>query len=329
MAKGSNQKLKLLYLAKIFTEETDENHGLTISQIVSRLAAYDISAERKTLYADLEELQNFGMDIISQQNGRSYTYHLVSREFELAELKLLVDSVQSSKFISEKKSNVLIKKLESLASRYDAGQLHRQVLIAGRVKSMNESTYYTVDDIYNAINQDRQIRFQYVNWSVDKQEVLRRNGKWYLISPFHLRWDDEYYYLIGYDSQTDSIRHYRVDKMKNISILDTPREGKPLLRDFDPAAYSRKLFGMYSGDAVQVTLEGENSMVGVVIDRFGKDIPLRKLDEEHFVAHVEAAVSPQFFGWILSLNPGLKITAPESVLEQLRAYIKQLNDTYL
>ena len=259
MAKGDNQKLKLLYLAKIFSEETDEDHGLTMPQIIRQLEGYGVSAERKTLYQDFEALKDFGMDIISCQDGRTYTYHLVSREFELAELKLLVDCVQSSKFISEKKSNTLIRKLEQLTSRYEAEQLQRQVLISGRVKSMNESSYYTVDDIHNAISLDRQIRFRYVNWTVDKVESLRRDGKWYQVSPWHLRWDDEYYYLIAFNSETGDIRHYRVDKMKNVTITDLPRDGKEQLRSFNPADYSRKLFGMYSGETRHVTIRGENS----------------------------------------------------------------------
>ncbi|MBQ9031033.1 MAG: WYL domain-containing protein [Parasporobacterium sp.] len=329
MAKGNNQKLKLLYLAKIFSEETDEEHGLSVSQLVAKLAALDISAERKTLYADMEELRDFGMDILAQQNGKSVTYHLVSRDFELAELKLLVDSVQSSKFISEKKSNILIRKLENLTSKYEAGQLHRQVLIAGRIKSMNESTYYNVDDIYNAINQDRKIRFRYFNWNVDKTERLRKDGEWYYVSPWHLRWDDEYYYLIGYDSHTDSVRHYRVDKMKSISITDIPRDGKDKLKAFNPASYTRKLFGMYSGDELHVVLEGENSLVGVIIDRFGKEIPIRRKDETHFEAVVEVALSPQFLGWIASLNPGIRITGPEPAARAMQDFVRKLKDAYL
>ena len=329
MAKGNNQKLKLLYLAKIFSEETDEEHGLSVSQLISKLSAYDINVERKTLYADFEELRNFGMDIISQQEGKSYTYHLVSRDFELAELKLLVDSVQSSKFISEKKTKALIKKLEGLASHYDANQLQRQVLISGRVKSMNESTYYAVDDIHNAINNNHQIKFQYFNWNMEKQEELRHNGAWYHVSPWHLRWDDEYYYLIGYNSETNDIRHYRVDKMKNISITDSPRDGQELLKNFNAAAYTKKLFGMYSGDETQVTIKGNKEMAGIIIDRFGKDIPMHRTDADHFEAHVEVAISPQFLGWIISLSPGLKVTGPDYVIEKMQEFIRTLNSIYL
>ena len=328
MAKGTNQKLKLMYLAKIFMQETDEDHGLSVRQLIAKLESYDVSAERKTIYSDINELQNYGMDIISISSGKDCTYHLVSRDFELAELKLLVDSVQSAKFISEKKSNSLIKKLEALASKYEASQLHRQVLISGRVKSMNESTYYAVDDIHNAINQNKKIKFHYFNWNVDKKEELRHEGKLYKISPWHLRWDDEYYYLIGYDAETDSIRHYRVDKMKDISISDDTRTGQEQLAAFNPTAYTKKLFGMYSGNEVNVTLEGENAMVGIIVDRFGKDTPIRKLGDSHFVAHIDAAISPQFLGWIVSLSPGIKLIGPESVVNQVQDFVRQLNDTY-
>ena len=329
MGKSENQKLKLLYLAKIFSEETDEEHTLSINQIIKKLAMYDIKAERKALYQDFDALRSFGMDIMSEQDGRRFTYHLVSRDFELAELKLLVDSVQSSKFISERKSFELIKKLENLTSKYEASQLSRQVLLAGRVKSMNESTYYNVDDIHNAINMDRRIKFRYVNWTVDKEETLRRNGKWYCVSPWHLRWDDEYYYLIAFDSETQSIRHYRVDKMKNISVTDMSRDGAEELKNFNPADYSRKVFGMFSGVNYFVTLQGENSMVGVIIDRFGKDIPIRKTDSEHFETVVEAVVSPQFYGWIASLGPGVRITGPKEVTEGMRKFSRSLWETYI
>ena len=328
MAKNDTQKLKLLYLAKIFFEDTDEEHGLTMPQIIKKLDAYGVSAERKALYQDIDALRDFEMDICTDKNGKVYTYRLVSRQFELAELKLLVDSVQSSKFISEKKSHALITKLESLTSHYEADQLQRQVLIAGRVKSMNESTYYNVDDIHNAISKDRQICFHYVNWTVDKEQVPRRDGKLYQVSPWHLRWDDEYYYLIGYNSETRDIRHYRVDKMKNISITDLPRDGQEELKSFNPADYSKKLFGMYSGETFHVSLRCVNSMVGVLIDRFGKDIPIIKVDDDHFDAIVEAAISPQFFGWIASLGTGVRIIGPEQVENAMKEFAKSLWKNY-
>lgn len=328
MARSSNQKAKLLYIAKIFSEQTDETHGLTMPELISRLNDVGISADRKTIYTDLEELRHFGMDILAQQEGGIWRYCLVSREFELAELKLLVDSVQSSRFITEKKSRSLIKKLESLVSVYDARQLQRQVLIAGRVKTMNESIYYNVDKLHTALSQGRQIRFKYFQWNVDKQEALRRGGAWYCVSPWHLRWDDENYYLIAYDAAFGQLRHYRVDKMKNIVITDEPREGEEVLKNFDPTIYTNRLFGMYGGETARVTLEGENAKVGLVIDRFGKNVPILRQDAEHFAAHVEVAVSPQFLGWIASLGGALRITAPESVVQSMRELVKTLSAQY-
>ena len=298
MAKSRNQKGKLLYLAEIFHRETDEAHGLTLAELTERLAAYGVQAERKTLYADMEELRRCGLDIDSWKEGREYRYRLASREFELPELKLLVDAVQASRFITENKSRSLIKKLESLVSVHDARQLQRQVLIAGRVKTMNESIYYNIDKLHTAIGEGKQIRFQYFQWTVEKKEALRRDGGWYCVSPWHLRWDDENYYLIAYDAEADRVKHYRVDKMKRITLLEAPRLGQERMARFDPAVYTQRLFGMYGGQPVRVTLEGENEMVGVLIDRFGKEVPVLPVNGAHFQAFVDVAVSPQFLGWV-------------------------------
>ena len=324
MAKQPNQKLKLLYLARIFFEETDEAHGLTLQEITERLRAVGVSADRKTLDLDFEELRHFGLDLVAEQDGRLCRYYLASREFELPELKLLVDSVQSSRFITERKSRSLIKKLESLVSVHDARQLQRQVLIAGRIKTMNESIYYNVDKLHAAISQNCRIRFQYFQWNLDKQEELRRDGAWYCVSPWHLRWDDENYYLIAYDAQADALRHYRVDKMRNLTLTAQPREGQALLRDFDPAKYTNRLFGMYGGETARVTLECDNSVVGVLIDRFGKDIPIVRKDAAHFNTYVDAAISPQFFGWVTSLGGAVRITAPEDVRLQMNRLLSTL-----
>jgi len=328
MAKKENQKLKLLYLAKIFSEETDENHGLTMPQIIDKLAEYDVPADRKTIYLDLEELRTFGLDIGSEQVGRQTIYKLFSREFELAELKLLVDSVLSAKFITENKSRKLIKKLESLVSVHDAKQLHRQVIISGRVKTMNESIYYNVDKLHTAINSGKQIKFRYFRYNVDKQEEYRRGGDWYCVSPWYLRWDDENYYLIAYESASDKLKHYRVDKMKNISISDMPREGKKLMESFDEAAYSKKLFGMYGGNDRRVTLVVSNDIVGVLFDRFGRDIPIIKTDETHFSTIVDVTLSPQFYGWVASLGGALIITAPDDAVNDMKKLSEKLFEQY-
>ncbi|MBQ6456867.1 MAG: WYL domain-containing protein [Mogibacterium sp.] len=326
--KGDNQKLKMLYLAKIFSEETDDTHRLTMPEIIRKLAAYGVNADRKTLYLDFAELRRYGYDILKEQEGRSTYYYLGAREFELAELKLLVDAVQSSRFITDKKSAQLIGKLESLVSRYDASRLHRQVLIAGRIKNMNESIYYNVDDIHEAISADRQIRFRYYDWNLSKKMVARYDGRWYQVSPMALMWDDEKYYLVAYDSRHDDIIHYRVDKMKDIRILDEPREGKKAFREFNIAHYTNTLFGMYAGDETKVTLEAENSMVGVLIDRFGKDIIIVPVDDGHFQTTVTVAVSSHFLGWIMSLEGSIRIVGPDSVVQQMKDRIRQLDAQY-
>jgi len=328
MAKGPNQKLKLLYLMKIFMEETDDAHGLTMPELIGKLNAYGVNADRKTLYQDMEELRTFGLDIIGEQEGRKWYYYLGAREFELPELKLLVDSVQSAKFMTDKKSSELIHKIEALASRYEAKKLQRQVFITGRVKTMNESIYYNVDRLHEAIGTDSQIRFKYYQWNVNKEMDLRRDGEWYQTSPWSLMWDDENYYLIAYNSEDGTIRHYRVDKMLDISTVGERREGKEAFRQFDLPKYTRSLFGMFGGEEKKVTIEASNDLVGVMIDRFGKDIIIVPEDEDHFSITVSVAVSEQFIGWIIALGEGVKITGPDDVVAQMRQAAKRLTAQY-
>ena len=328
MPKSENQKLKLLYIRDMLLQETDENHGLTTADIISRLAALDIKADRKTIYTDLEDLRVYGMDIIQNKVGKQTLYSVGSRDFELAELKLLVDSVQSSRFITEKKSRSLIKKLEGLVSRYDAGELHRGVVITGRIKTMNESIYYNVDKLHGAINTDRKIKFRYFNYGMDKKEVFRRGGDWYCVSPWHLRWDDENYYLFAFDSEAGIIKHYRVDKMKNLTVTDISRDGIELMNSLDPAQYSETLFSMYSGEIQRVKMRGDVDIVGVLIDRFGKDIQIIPVDDSHFETTVNVAVSPQFSGWVASLEGKLEIISPDSVRGQMLRFCEKLAEQY-
>lgn len=323
MAKSSNQKMKLLYLMKIFMEYTDEEHPLTTSEIISKLKGYDISAERKSLYDDIECLRTFGMDIISRRE-RPAGHYLGSREFELAELKLLVDTVQSSKFITTKKSTQLIKKLENLASRYEAQQLHRQVYVNNRPKTMNESIYYNVDKLHTAIAANSKIKFKYFEWTVTKEIKLKRGGESYKVSPWALIWDDENYYLIAYDDLSESIRHYRVDKMLDIEYIDEKRSGRELFADFDAAQYEKKMFGMFGGEEKNVTLLCKNGIINVIVDRFGRDVTVHKADEEHFTVHIKASISPQFFGWLTGLGTSAVISSPVSIRDEYAAYLKEI-----
>lgn len=325
---GNNQKLKLLYLIKIFTEDTDDQHALTLPQIVEKLSVYGVSAERKTLYQDFDLLRDFGFDIIGVQAQRNYYYHIGNRRFELPELKLLVDSVQSAKFITDKKSNALIRKLEGMVSKYEARQLQRQVIISGRIKAMNESIYYNVDKLHEAIGTDCQIKFKYFRWNINKEMVLRKDGAWYHVSPWGLMWDDENYYLVGYDTEDGKIKHYRVDKMWRISVVDMKREGKEEFKAFNMPRYTKSLFGMYGGEEVTVTLEAKNGMVGILIDRFGKDIPIKPVDAEHFRTSVVVAVSTQFLGWIMALGEGVKIIGPDTVVDRMKEEIRLISRMY-
>ncbi len=328
MPKGANQKLKLYYLAKIMVKMTDDEHFLTMPQIKERLEECGITADRKSLYDDMEALRTLGIDVILEQVGRNYYYHVGSKHFEIAELKLLVDAIQSSKFITEKKSNELIKKLTGLVSEYEAMQLKRQVEVQGRIKTMNESIYYIVDEIHTAISTNRRIQFEYLKWNLNKELVPRKEGL-YEVSPWALTWDDENYYLIAFDAEADKIKHYRVDKMRNIRIMDDRRLGKEHFKAFDMASYSKMNFGMFGGIETKVKLKFKNDLVGVLIDRFGKDISIRKSDEEGWSeTSVDVAISDQFFGWLFALSDGVIIASPKDVKDRYRQELLKITERY-
>lgn len=328
MSKGTNQKFKLYRLAQIMLRETDEYHYITMSRILESLEEYGITADRRSIYADLKDLEQFGIEVEGEKTGNSYHYHVIERQFELPELKLLVDAIQSSKFITAKKSHELIKKLETLVSRHEAQRLQRQVYVLGRIKTMNESIYYTVDSIHNAISEDKKIRFQYYQWNIRKEMELRRDGAYYHISPWGLSWADENYYLVGYDSEAACIKHYRVDKMLHIQVSGEKREGREHFKKLNMADYAKKSFGMFGGEEQKVTLLVKNELAGIIIDRFGKDVMMIPADTSHFTVHVDVHVSRQFLGWVISLGEGVRILGPDSVVEQIRAEIDRLTRQY-
>ena len=307
MPKGTNQKFKLYRLAQIMLEKTDDDHFITMPEIKEALEAYEITADRKSLYNDLKDLEQLGIAVEGEPVGNRYYYHVVSRTFELPELKLLVDAIQSSKFITERKSNALIKKLEKLVSKYDAMKLQRQVYVSGRIKTMNESIYYNVDAIHNAITENRKIKFQYFQWNVKKEMELRHDGAFYHISPWGLSWDHENYYLVGYDSVEEKIKYYRVDKMLKVQMMEEEREGKEHFKKLDMAEYTRKSFSMFGGKEQQVKLLVNNELAGVIIDRFGKDVMMIPAGNEQFTVNVNVQVSSHFLGWIISLGAVVKI----------------------
>ncbi len=316
--------LKTFYLMQILLERSDEEHPLNASALQKILdREYGVTVNRTTIYSDIAKLEDFGLDIVLC-DGKTKGYYIGSRQFELAELKLLVDAVQSSKFITEKKSRELIAKLETLCSQNEGKQLSNQVMIYRRAKTSNETIYYNVDMIHTAIYQNRQIAYQYVEWTVRKETELRHGGAFSEVSPLLLIWDDENYYLIAYDEKAEKIKHYRVDKMRSMRILEQERSPRALEEQVDPVDFSKKTFGMFGGEDSAVRFTGKNELAGVLLDRFGTDIWMRPLDDGHFTAQVTVTVSPQFFGWLTAIGSGLKITGPEEVKEKYRAYLEDI-----
>ena len=328
MARSSYQKLKPLYIMNYLLQNTDEDHPVTVNQIISYLDSQGISAERKSIYSDIEALQYFGLDIVQAGSGRSCGYYVAHRNFELPELKLLVDSVQSSKFITHKKTASLIKKIETLASIHEAQLLNRQVFVKNRIKTMNESIYYNVDEIHNGISKNRKIRFLYFEYNVQKERQYRRNGAYYVVSPFALTWDDENYYMVAYDSAAAMIKHYRVDKMEKISILEEDRDGMEAYQALDMAVYARKTFGMFTGQEENVVLRFENHLVGAVLDRLGRDVFIVPDGLDHFTVRTDVIVSPQFFAWVLGFGSSAQIIGPKPVVNKMRKHIQSVAALY-
>ncbi len=321
MARNWGQKLKLLYIIKILMEETDESHAISTQGLIEKLAAYDVNAERKSIYDDISKLQDFGYDIIQKDNRTGGGYYLASREFEVAELKLLVDAVQSSRFITEKKSGELIGKLEHLVSKHEAKQLQRQVYVAGRVKTENESIYYQIDALHKAIQENRQIRFSYMEWNRKKQ--LAAKAKVYQVSPWILMWKDENYYLVAYDEAADVLKHYRMDKMMNVEMAEKPRVGKQKYEKLNPVEYVNKTFGMFGAAEEDIVLTFPESLVGVIIDRFGKEVSIRP-DGDKLRARVRVMASNQFFGWVAGVGVDLQIAGPVHVRKRYAAWLQEL-----
>ncbi len=313
MPKNTFQKLKLLYLYKILLEHTDEEHTLTIPQMIAELEKCGIKCERKAIYDDIEALRHFGLDLVCRKT-KTTDYYVASKTFELPELKLLADAVASSKFITEKKSNELIEKIGSLTSVNEAKQLRRQVIVANRVKAMNEHIYYNVDAIHKAIAAGKQIRFKYFHIGPDRQKQYRDGDR--TASPYALSWHDENYYLIAFYEKYGDIAHFRVDKMENIEPLEA--EIIPHPRGFDIGEYTKKVFSMFGGEDEHVTLRFNNSLTGVVFDKFGSNVNIKPCSGDRFTIRVKVAVSTSFYGWLFQFDGKAEIVSPKYVKE---AYI--------
>jgi len=322
MSKQSGQKVKLLILRDYLLRQADEEHPVPTQQLQAELERWGVSAERKSIYSDMEALRQFGLDV-QYRKGKEPGWFVGEREFELPELKLLVDAVQSSRFISRKKSQALIGKLEALTSVGQARQLQRQVYVDRRVKTGNEGVYYAIDTLHAAIAGDRAVSFRYFDYDVRKAKVFRRGGERYAVSPYGLIWGEEnYYYLVGWDHAGRELRHYRVDRMAELEISTLPRLGDESCRGFDLAEYGQKHFRMFSGREAQVRLRCEDRFVNVMLDRFGQEVMLIPEGEGHFALTVEAVVSPQFYGWLFGLGPGVALTGPSWAVEEYQKMLR-------
>lgn len=331
MAKSSGQKLKLLYLRDILLNKTDDEHGMTTAEIINALAEYNIKSERKSIYDDLNALELYGVDICKEKTSTT-KYYVGNRDFELAELKLLVDAIQSSKFITRKKSMELIEKLEKLVSVHQGQQLKRDVFITNRVKGLNEKIYYVVDRLQTAILNNKKVSFLYMKWELTENRKIvktaRKNGERYVISPIWLCWNDENYYLIAYDSDADRIKNYRVDKIESVEILDDEREQNDKILNFDGAKYSKKLFSMYGGEEFDVTMLVDNELVGVIADQFGDDVFIVKENDNSFRFSSKISISSQFYAWVFGFGGSVKILSPKKVVDGYKQHIEAVYKNY-
>ena len=323
MAKSEGQKLRILYILDYLRLESDEEHPVSTKKLIDMLDAKGIHAERKTIYDDISRLNEYGYEILQVQNRLGGGYYLGTRKFELAELKLLVDAVQSSRFITRKKSKELIKKLEDEVSRYDCSKLKRQVYVAERVKTDNERIYYNIDGIHQGIQTNHKISFIYMDWNAKKQLVPRGNDA-KVVSPWTLIWRDDNYYLAAFDGTDGIMKHYRVDKMKDVTVLEDRREGLEQFEQVDLAQYSNRTFGMFGGREEIVTLEFPERLIGLLIDRFGKEISIRKGENDCFLGRVRLKVSSQFFGWLTGIGKEIRIASPESVREEYKTWLEEI-----
>ena len=329
MAKQGGQKLKLLYLIRILEDLTDENHGITMGQIREKLMSMmrlDKEPDRKSIYDDIAELQDFGYDIITEKTRTDTYYKLASRDFDLAELRMIVDAIASSKFLSESKTKTLIKKMEKYCCDADKASLNRQVLLANRVKSQNEGIHRNVDAIHGAIAANKKIAFQYFDYDLNKHRRYLKKGEKYIASPWQMIYSDENYYLLCLEG--GKFKHFRVDKMEAVETMDADREGEEEFKQIDMAKYQRYTFNMFGGEVKNVTLRFTNHLMGTVMDRFGRDVLVQKADDKHFRITVPVAVSNQFFGWVLGLKNQVRIIGPDSVVEQWKALLDDVRGRY-
>ncbi|MFZ2539231.1 MAG: WYL domain-containing protein [Oscillospiraceae bacterium] len=316
-----NPKSKILYLLKYLLEKTDDEHTVSTTDIIDHLESQGISVHRKTIPLDIELLQEFGIDVITVKS-RQNRYFVGSRWFEQPELKLLVDAVASSKFITQKKSAELIKKLTSFTSEHRGKSLDRQLYINKRVKPENEEIYYIVDTIHEAINTKMQIAFKYYEYTQKKQKIKKHNSYEYNLSPYALSWNDNHYYVFGFSPKHDKIVKFRVDRMTKPKILNNGI--KPIPSDFDITDFCRQVFDMYDGESQTVELKCRNNLMKVMIDRFGESVETEIIDDEYFKATVDVTITPTFYAWIFKFAGNIKILSPFNIIDKYREMVEKI-----
>lgn len=327
MASQAKQKNKLLVLKSIFEQHTDEDHDLTVQEIIGLLSERRIDAERKTVYDDIATLQDFGMDIVVSRRGHSNAYYLASRPFQTEELFILSDAVASSRFLTKKKSNELIGKLQNLTSRHIAPKLSREVFVNSRVKAFNESIYYNINDIHEAIKSDKKITFKYYYYDLERRKKLRHSGYVYKVSPLHLTWEEDKYYLICYCEKHEDISRYRIDRMERVSITDEKRD--VLSPEFTEKAKSQlSVYSMFGGEEKAVTIEFHKSLMDSVVDRFGATVASRPTSEDTFKITVDIQISPPFWGWLFQFGDKARILAPNDVKELAKTQLNKITSLY-
>ena len=318
-----NNKTRILLILDILKKNTDEDHALKAADILERISAEGLKCDRKTLYDDINSLMDAGFDIIHEPGGG---YKLLSRDFEDVEIRLLVDAVYSSKFISSQKTKVLAGKLKTLTSESQASSITRQIYSSDS-KTPNEDVLYNVDSLSRAIQDNKQVSFEYLVWGANKK-LVTKGDKIRILSPWALIWQDQNYYLMAYDDAAGKMKHFRVDKMRNVSVTDSLRNGREEFESLDMSEYLESTFSMYGGKQETVTLDFPEELIGIAYDRFGTDVKQRPGDKGRILVRTKCYVSNQFYGWLSGLGGDVKLVSPDSVVNSYRSFLKDLIKLY-
>ena len=317
----SKQNRTLLVLQYIW-EHSDEDHQVTAKDIIAFLEENGISATSRTVKADVDQLIAFGIDIEINHSTQN-RFYMYERNFELAEIKLLIDAVQSARFITDNKSKRLIKKLSAFASEHQQNELKRQLYVDKRIKTENDSGYYSVDSLHTAIQGKKKVSFKYMEFAPDKTKKEKHDGQVYVFSPYAMVWNDDCYYAIGYSEAPNhnKVVKFRVDRMKALTVLDKSAVRKP--KDFDVEDYFSQIFSMYDGPECDVDILCENDMMKHVIDQFGEKVKTNIVDNNHFLASVRVSLSPTFYAWVFSFAGKMIIKNPKEAIDGFKKMINQ------